>query len=34
MIASVSDKFSIKLWKGNDGSLIIEKLTAHKEYIT
>ena len=34
MIASGSDKFSIKLWKGNDGSFTIEKINAHNEYIT
>ena len=29
IIASGSDDKSIKLWNGNDGSLIIEKLNAH-----
>ena len=29
MIASLSDATSIKLWNGNDGSLIVEKLNAH-----
>ena len=32
IIASGSDDKSIKLWNGNDGSLIIEKLNAHNNY--
>ena len=30
LIASGSDDKSIKLWNGNDGVLMIEKLNAHK----
>ena len=33
IIASGSDNKSIKLWNGNDGSLIIEKFNAHDSRI-
>ena len=31
IIASGSNDTSIKLWSGNDGTLIIEKLNAHSD---
>ncbi|KAM3133151.1 hypothetical protein pb186bvf_014727 [Paramecium bursaria] len=34
IIAGVSNQRSIKLWNGDDGSQIIQKLNAHEEYIT